>query len=161
MFRANGARLDLASAPEVEILALRRNAIGFVSQFFYAIPRLTATTVVAEPLLEQGVEASTAHHLAREMLDRLQIPKALWECYPSTFSGGERQRVNLARALVAPRALILLDEPTASLDPVRRALVLDLLEDLKAKGTALIAVFHDPDRSALVDRTLTLQEANR
>lgn len=160
IFRANGTCVDLVSAPEVEILALRRNAVGHVSQFFSAIPRLTAVTVVAEPLLELGIDREVATRRAQEMLERLDIPPALWECYPSTFSGGERQRVNLARTLVAPRALILLDEPTASLDPARRGLVLSLLEELKRQGTAMIAVFHDLDRPSLVDRTLTLREAN-
>jgi alpha-D-ribose 1-methylphosphonate 5-triphosphate synthase subunit PhnL len=152
--------VDLAAAPEPEILRLRRDAIGYVSQFFQAIPRLTAVTVVAEPLLERGVDAGEARRRARAMLERLDIPASLWDGYPSTFSGGERQRVNLARALVATRALLLLDEPVASLDPARRARVLQLLAELKRDGAALIAVFHDVERPALVDRTLTLHEAD-
>jgi alpha-D-ribose 1-methylphosphonate 5-triphosphate synthase subunit PhnL len=150
--------VDLVSASDVEILTLRGTVLGYVSQFFSAIPRLAAVTVVAEPLLERGMEPAAARRMARAMLDRLEIPEALWECYPSTFSGGERQRVNLARALIVPRELILLDEPTASLDPVRRALVLDLLRELKEQGAAMIAVFHDRDRPAIVDRTIALQE---
>jgi alpha-D-ribose 1-methylphosphonate 5-triphosphate synthase subunit PhnL len=160
LLRQNGGHVDLAAAPEPEILRLRRDAIGYVSQFFQAIPRLTAVTVVAEPLLERGVDAGEARRRARAMLERLDIPASLWDGYPSTFSGGERQRVNLARALVAARALLLLDEPVASLDPARRARVLQLLAELKHGGAALIAVFHDVERPALVDRTLTLHEAD-
>jgi len=159
VFRTDNAQVDLVVAPDVEILRLRQSAIGYVSQFFSTIPRLTAQTVVAEPLLLRGMELQAARRQAQAMLERLDLPPALWECYPSTFSGGERQRVNLARALIAPRELILLDEPTASLDPARRGIVLDLLAELKQAGTAMVAVFHDPDRPALVDRTLDLQEA--
>jgi alpha-D-ribose 1-methylphosphonate 5-triphosphate synthase subunit PhnL len=116
--------------------------------------------VVAEPLLELGTTPPEAHRLARAMLTRLDIPEPLWECYPATFSGGERQRVNLARALVAPRELMLLDEPTASLDPARREAVLGLLADLKRSGTALILVLHDPIQPTLVDRSLVLREGS-
>lgn len=161
LLRLDGGHLDLAAAPESEILRLRRDAIGYVSQFFQAIPRLTAVTVVADPLLEQGVEVGEARRRACAMLERLDIPPSLWEAYPTTFSGGERQRVNLARALVASRALLLLDEPVASLDPARRGRVLHLLAELKRDGAALIAVFHDVERPTLVDRTLTLHEANQ
>jgi alpha-D-ribose 1-methylphosphonate 5-triphosphate synthase subunit PhnL len=159
LFRGEGAVTDLASAPDLEVLTLRRRAVGYVSQFFHAIPRLTAVTVVAEPLLELGVEPAVARRRAREMLERLQIPEPLWECSPSTFSGGERQRVNLARALIAPRELLLLDEPTASLDPARGEVVLALLEELKRQSAAMIAVFHDSIPPALVDRTYALRAA--
>jgi alpha-D-ribose 1-methylphosphonate 5-triphosphate synthase subunit PhnL len=158
LLHSGGATVDLVSAPDLEVLELRRSAIGYVSQFFSAIPRLTALTVVAEPLLSSGTDPAAARRRAQEMLERLDIPEALWDCYPSTFSGGERQRVNLARALIAPRALILLDEPTASLDRVRRAIVLSLLAELKRAGTSLVLVFHDAERPALVDGTLWLQE---
>jgi alpha-D-ribose 1-methylphosphonate 5-triphosphate synthase subunit PhnL len=156
LLRVDGGHVDLAAAPEPEILRLRQGVIGYVSQFFQAIPRLTAATVVAEPLREQGVKAEEAQRRARAMLERLDIPASLWDAFPSTFSGGERQRVNLARALVASRALLLLDEPVASLDPDRRARVLDLLDELKRDGAALIAVFHDVERPPLVDRTLLM-----
>jgi alpha-D-ribose 1-methylphosphonate 5-triphosphate synthase subunit PhnL len=157
LFDAGGGSVDLVTASDLEVLELRRAAIGYVSQFFSAIPRLTALSVVAEPLLAMGVAPEAARRRAEEMLERLDIPEALWDCYPSTFSGGERQRVNLARALIAPRALILLDEPTASLDRVRRSIVLSLLAEMKRAGTSLIAVFHDPERPAVVDRALVLQ----
>lgn len=156
LLHVKGESVDLAVAEEPDILRLRRDAIAHVSQFFQAIPRLTAATVVAEPLREQGVSAEEARQRARAMLERLDIPASLWDAFPSTFSGGERQRVNLARALVAPRALLLLDEPVASLDPDRRARVLDLLAELKRNGAAMIAVFHDVERPALVDRTLSM-----
>jgi len=159
LLHSGGASVDLVSASDVEILELRRTAIGYVSQFFSAIPRLTALSVVAEPLLARGVEPAAARRRGQEMLERLDLPEALWDCYPSTFSGGERQRVNLARALIAPRELILLDEPTASLDRVRRSIVLLLLADLKRAGATLLVAFHDSERPAVVDRTLWLEEA--
>lgn len=159
VFRTNGRWVDLASAPDSDILDLRRRAIGYVSQFFSAIPRQSAVAVVAEPLLVLGLDAPTARRRAQAMLARLDIPKSLWEGFPATFSGGERQRVNLARAFIAPRELILLDEPTASLDAARREIVFSLLAELKRAGTALIAVFHDAVPAALIDRSLRLKEA--
>ncbi len=158
VLHTDGRSVDLASAPESDILDLRRRAVGYVSQFFSAIPRQSAAAVVAEPLLELGLDAPTARRRAEAMLARLDIPKPLWEGFPATFSGGERQRVNLARAFIAPRELILLDEPTASLDAARRDIVFSLLAELKRAGTALIAVLHDAVPTALVDRRLHLQE---
>jgi alpha-D-ribose 1-methylphosphonate 5-triphosphate synthase subunit PhnL len=136
--------LDLAVAADVEVLDARTDTIGYVSQFFSAIPRVTAVDVVAEPLVARGVGRDRARRHARELLERLDVAPALWDGYPSTFSGGERQRVNLARALIAPRDLLLLDEPTASLDPARRQIVFDLLAERKEAGTAMIAVLHVP-----------------
>jgi len=159
LFFTTGGAVDLAAAPEAEILDVRRRAIGYVSQFFSAIPRQSAVAVVAEPLLDLGADTQTALDEARTMLARLEIPEALWEGFPATFSGGERQRVNLARAFIAPRKLILLDEPTASLDAARRAIVFELLTELKRAGTALIAVVHDAVPSDLIDCRLALQEA--
>jgi alpha-D-ribose 1-methylphosphonate 5-triphosphate synthase subunit PhnL len=156
LLRVNGDTVDLAAAGEPAMLRLRRDTIGYVSQFFQAIPRLTALSVVAEPLLEIGVEPTEARRWAQAMLERLEIPESLWEAYPSTFSGGERQRVNLARALIVPRPLLLLDEPVASLDLGRRTLVLALLQELKAAGASLLAVFHEAERLHLVDRVLPI-----
>lgn len=141
--RADGVVVDLARAPEAEILRLRSREIGFVTQFLNALPRLSALEVVARPLRRAGWAPEAARDRAALALAAVRLPARLFDLPPSTFSGGERQRVNLARAFaVAPR-LLLLDEPTASLDPATRERVFALIEDARRHGTAILAVFHD------------------
>lgn len=144
----DGCVTNLASADEQQMLALRRSDMGFVTQFLHCLPRKSAQDVVAAPLFDTGTPASEARSAAAGLLTRLNVPQHLWTVAPATFSGGERQRVNLARGLIRPARLLLLDEPTASLDPVSRARAIDLLRELKAQGTAMLAIFHD---QALVD----------
>jgi alpha-D-ribose 1-methylphosphonate 5-triphosphate synthase subunit PhnL len=149
LFRAqNGSVIDLAGADEQQVLALRKSEIGNVTQFLHCLPRKSAQDVVAAPLLETGTPAAVARQTAATLLARLNVPPHLWTVAPATFSGGEQQRVNLARGLIRPVRLLLLDEPTASLDPVSRERAVALLRELKARGTAMLAIFHDP---ALVD----------
>jgi alpha-D-ribose 1-methylphosphonate 5-triphosphate synthase subunit PhnL len=150
--------LDLASAFDVEVLDARADTIGYVSQFFSTIPRVTAVDVVAEPLVARGVQPERARREARALLDRLEVAPSLWDGYPSTFSGGERQRVNLARALIVPRGLLLLDEPTASLDQARGGIVGELLAERKASGTAMIAVLHGAGMPDLFDFVYDMPE---
>ncbi|MBC2762660.1 MAG: ATP-binding cassette domain-containing protein [ANME-2 cluster archaeon] len=133
---------DLIAAPDHTILALRRSEIGYVSQLLYAIPRVTALDVIAEPLLARGMDVGDARDVASTYLARLRLPKDLWDAYPSTFSGGERQRVNIARALIASANLLLLDEPTSALDPESTAVVVNMLREVKGK-TTMIGIFHD------------------
>ncbi|MEM9797101.1 MAG: ATP-binding cassette domain-containing protein [Pseudomonadota bacterium] len=147
--------LDLARAADVDIARLRRTEIGFVTQFLQARPRVSAERLVAEPARRDGDEA--ALEKARAALDAFGLRRALWGAYPATFSGGEQQKVNLARATLLPRRLLLLDEPTASLDAGARAALVDRLRDLKAAGTAMVGVFHHPgDVAALIDREVAL-----
>ena len=141
--RNNGKVIDMATCSESRILDLRRREIGFVTQFLKILPRISALDGVAQPLIEIGVDEQEARGRAREMLQRLGIRKELFELSPLTFSGGEQQRVNIARGIIAPKDLILLDEPTASLDEKSSSIVLELLEELKQRGNALIAIFHD------------------
>ena len=150
--------IDLAVAADVDIALLRRREIGFVTQFLQARPRVAAEELVAEPLRLSGVSHSEALDQARTWLSAFGVKSALWAAYPSTFSGGEQQKVNLARALILPQRLLFLDEPTASLDRnARRALVIRLAE-LKAAGVAMIGVFHHPDDVAdLIDREINLE----
>ena len=136
-------RVDLAQLPENELLALRRSELAYVTQFLAVLPRVSALDVVAEPLASSGVAPGEARSRARALLNRLRIDSALHDAFPCTFSGGEKQRVNLARAVIRPARLMLLDEPTASLDPVSLTVVLDILMEMKAAGTTMIAVFHD------------------
>lgn len=141
----DGVPVDVASAPPRAVMALRRTTIGYVSQFLRAIPRVPALSVVAEAATAFGLPAGVARERAADLLARLHVPERLWSLPPATFSGGEQQRVNIARGFIADHPLLLLDEPTASLDAVNRAAVVDLIEAKKAAGTAIVGIFHDED----------------
>lgn len=141
--RSNGTQVDLAICTESQVLDLRRREIGFVTQFLKVLPRVSALDTVARPLVEIGVGEDEARARAEEMLRRLAIRPELFQLSPLTFSGGEQQRVNIARGIIAPKELLLLDEPTASLDEKSSATVLDMLSELKQQGIAMIAIFHD------------------
>ncbi|MDJ1008861.1 MAG: phosphonate C-P lyase system protein PhnL [Paracoccaceae bacterium] len=135
--------LDVARAAPHEIMELRRTTLGYVSQFLRVIPRVPAVEVVAEPRLAAGVDRATALAEARALLARLNLPERLWSLSPTTFSGGEQQRVNVARGFVHPYPALVLDEPTASLDGVNRDVVLTLIEEAKTRGAAIVGIFHD------------------
>ncbi|WP_291729367.1 phosphonate C-P lyase system protein PhnL [Leisingera sp. F5] len=135
--------VDVAKAEPREILTLRRETLGYVSQFLRVVPRVPALDVVAEPLLAVGTPLELARDTAASLLAQLNIPERLWSLSPTTFSGGEQQRVNIARGFAYGYPALLLDEPTASLDAQNRATVLGLIEDAKARGVAIIGIFHD------------------
>lgn len=152
--------VELTQAPEQRILHLRRHVIGYVSQFLRAIPRVSALDVVAEPLEQRGTSHEAARARAAVLLERLNLPRRLWDLPPATFSGGEQQRVNIARGLIGGHPILLLDEPTASLDADNRAVVIDLIREAQAEGRALIGIFHDEAvRDAVATRLLPLQPA--
>lgn len=142
--------LDLATAAPRQIIALRRSTLGYVSQFLRVVPRVPTIEVVAEPLLTLGTPEDQARDAASAMLARLNIPARLWSLSPTTFSGGEQQRVNIARGFIHPWPALLLDEPTASLDAANREVVLSLIEEAKARGTAILGIFHDEAARARV-----------
>ena len=145
--------LEVTRASPREILALRRETLGYVSQFLRVVPRVAALDVVAEPMRAAGAPAEAARERARALLARLNVPEALWGLSPLTFSGGEQQRVNLARGFAHPYPALLLDEPTASLDAVNREAALELIEEAKARGAAILGIFHDAAaRARLCDR---------
>ena len=146
--RVNG--VELVGAEARTVLALRRQTLGHVSQFLRVIPRVPTLDIVAEPLLARGMDADTARDRARARLERLNIPARLWSLSPTTFSGGEQQRVNIARGFIHPWPALLLDEPTASLDPANRAVVLSLIEQARDGGAAILGIFHDADARARV-----------
>lgn len=146
---------DVVTAEPRQILALRRRTLGYVSQFLRVVPRVPTLDVVAEPLLQLGVSAPQAQDRARDLLTRLNIPERLWSLSPTTFSGGEQQRVNIARGFAHSYPALLLDEPTASLDATNREVVLSLIEEAKARGAAIVGIFHDePARDRVCDRVV-------
>jgi len=153
--RHHGAVIDLATAEPRQILSVRRATIGYVSQFLRAVPRVATVDVVAEPLVVGGMARAEARERAGELLRRLNIPERLWALPPSTFSGGEQQRVNIARGFISDLPVLLLDEPTASLDAANRAVVVELIDQKKRAGVAMVAIVHDDEiRRLIADRVV-------
>lgn len=147
--------IDIATAEPREIIRIRRDVLGYVSQFLRVVPRVPTRAVVAEPLRALGASEDVAEKRARELLSRLNIPERLWGLSPTTFSGGEQQRVNIARGFAHPFPALLLDEPTASLDAANRDVVLELIAEAKARGAAIIGIFHDATvRARVCDREI-------
>lgn len=149
---------ELVGADPRLILQVRRHTIGYVSQFLRVIPRVSSLDVVMEPALMRGWDRPRADAHARQLLERLNIPQRLWSLAPGTFSGGEQQRINIARGFMVPWPLMLLDEPTASLDETNRNVVLALIREAKQAGSAIVGIFHDAAaRAAVMDRHIDLQ----
>ncbi len=156
--RHGDEEIDLAQASPHQMLAIRRRTVGYVSQFLRCVPRVAAIDVVAEPLLALGHEQERARARAAALLGRLRISERLQKLPPATFSGGEQQRVNIARGFIHGYPLLLLDEPTASLDADNRATVVELIGEAKAAGAAILGVFHDADvRDAIADRLVDIE----
>ena len=159
LVRSGGETVDAATASPRQMLALRRETIGYVSQFLRVIPRVSTRALVAEPLLARGVDADAAAARAESLLARLNIPRGHLDLAPATFSGGEQQRVNIARGFAAHFPLLLLDEPTASLDRDNRMVVADLIDEAKAQGAAILGIFHDADmRERVADRMVDIRD---
>jgi alpha-D-ribose 1-methylphosphonate 5-triphosphate synthase subunit PhnL len=149
--------LEITAAEPHDVLRLRRNVVGYVSQFLRVIPRVSALDIVAAPLVSRGVDEEEARAQAAALLARLNVPQRLWPLAPATFSGGEQQRVNIARGLIAQHRVLLLDEPTASLDAENRAVVAQLIVEARERGAAIVGVFHDEDtRERVATRVLAL-----
>jgi len=157
LFTSTQGEIDLAHAADIDIALLRREELGFVTQFLRPRPRVSALELVAEPLVDGGMMWDEAIEQAKGMLSSFGLKHELWSAYPTTFSGGEQQKVNLARALIAPRRLLLLDEPTASLDANTRQSLQTRLAELKMQDVAMIGVFHHPeDIHHLIDDEIRL-----
>ncbi|EHS52448.1 phosphonate C-P lyase system protein PhnL [Rhizobium sp. PDO1-076] len=151
--------VDIASADPRQVLEVRRGTLGYVSQFLRTVPRVSTLDVVAEPLVARGASAEAARARAAELLAKLNLPRDLWQLPPSTFSGGEQQRVNIARGFITDHAVLLLDEPTASLDAANRAVVVEMIRTKKAEGVALLGIFHDEEvRELVADRILDVSQ---
>jgi alpha-D-ribose 1-methylphosphonate 5-triphosphate synthase subunit PhnL len=147
--------VDLATADPRTVLDVRRQTLGYVSQFLRTVPRVAAIDVVAEPLVARGESPAVAREKAADLLAQLNLPKDLWQLPPATFSGGEQQRVNIARGFITDHTILLLDEPTASLDARNRGVVVEMIEEKKKAGVALLGIFHDAEvREAVADRIL-------
>lgn len=150
-----GVMADLATGDPRLVLGLRRDAIGYVSQFLRAAPRVSAVDVVAEPLIARGIARDKANARAAQMLDRLHLPVSLFDLPPATFSGGEKQRVNIARGFIADYPVLLLDEPTASLDAANRDVVVEMIKEKLVGGAAILGIFHDVEvRDAVATRII-------
>lgn len=157
--RHAGGWVDMVNAEPREVLAVRRETMGYVSQFLRVIPRVPTLDIVAEPLLAQGIEQAEAETRAKAVLSRLALPERLWSVPPATFSGGEQQRVNIARSFVRHYPILLLDEPTASLDQANRDTVVALINEARQAGTAIVAICHDtPVRDAIATRLFDVTE---
>lgn len=161
------AGTEITTASPQSLLRLRREKLGYVSQFLRVVPRVPAVEVVAEPLLEEtpagaGSEgrAADARQQAEQLLLRLRIPMRLWSVAPATFSGGEQQRINIARGLIRRRPVLLLDEPTASLDAENRSTVVQMINEAREAGAAIVGIFHDREvRDRVATRVLDLEMA--
>jgi alpha-D-ribose 1-methylphosphonate 5-triphosphate synthase subunit PhnL len=153
--RHQGHLIDIAGAEPREVLSVRRETIGYVSQFLRAVPRVPTIDVVAEPLIATGTPRGQAREQAGQLLRCLNIPERLWALPPSTFSGGEQQRVNIAHGFISDHPILLLDEPTASLDAANREVVVRLIDEKKAAGVAMVAIVHDDEiRGRIADRVI-------
>jgi alpha-D-ribose 1-methylphosphonate 5-triphosphate synthase subunit PhnL len=156
-----GQFVDMTKASARSVLHLRTHSMAYVSQFLRVIPRVAAIDIVAEPLLDNGldlVSREQAREQAAHWLTRLRIPESLWQLPPATFSGGEQQRINLARSFIKPRPLLLLAEPTASLDPVNTQTVIDMIGQARQDGIAILGIFHDDSvAQEVVSRTVSMQ----
>ncbi len=158
LLRHQGSMVDIATAPPRLLLEIRRHSLGYVTQFLRVIPRVPTLDIVAEPLLARGVATDAARQRAAGLLRQLCIPERLWDLPPGTFSGGEQQRINIARGFCAAHPVLLLDEPTASLDAGNRTIVINLIETARQNGCAIVAIVHDDEtRAAIATRLLPLQ----
>lgn len=156
---ARFGRIDLAAASEREIIYLRKHELGYVSQFLNVMPRTTARELVKQASMEMGSNLESAEYEAEKILEHFELDKALWDSYPATFSGGEKLRLNIARAMVKHPRLLLLDEPTASLDFSSKLKVRELIEQLMLEGTTMLGIFHDLEfMESLCTREYTMQE---
>ncbi|MDA0240940.1 MAG: phosphonate C-P lyase system protein PhnL [Proteobacteria bacterium] len=154
----NGETHDILNAAPRDIIRLRKESIGYVSQFLRVIPRISALEIVAGPLAPTDTPKDEALDRARTLLSRLNIPEHLWNLPPATFSGGEQQRVNIARGFAVHYPVLLLDEPTAALDRNNRDVVIELIREARDAGAALVGIFHDEEvRDAVADRLVTVQ----
>lgn len=151
-------KINLSTLPDHMVLTLRHREIGYISQFLKVIPRVSAIDLVSEPLLlKNGASPKEAKKMAGELLERLNISPKLFDAYPSTFSGGEQQRINIARAIIWKPRFLLLDEPTASLDRDSTSVVMELLKELKNEGTSMVGIFHDERLvESIADKTYKL-----
>ena len=159
LIQHQGQWVSLSQAPPREVFEVRRRTLGYVSQFLRVIPRISSLDIVAEPLRRLGVSAPEARVQAAQWLQRLNLPERLWHLPPATFSGGEQQRVNIAHGMIAVAPVLLLDEPTASLDADNRQVVVELIGEARARGAAIVGIFHDDEvRDAVATRCYNVEQ---
>jgi alpha-D-ribose 1-methylphosphonate 5-triphosphate synthase subunit PhnL len=150
--------IDIAKATDHEILQLRKNDITYCSQFLHVIPRVSALNVVASGAVNRGISKEEALEKANDLLQQLGLPEDLKDAFPSTFSGGEQQRINIARAIIAPPKLLVIDEPTSSLDLKTKNVVIDIILKLKDKGVSVLCISHDQHTlDTMCDRLVAME----
>lgn len=155
----SNTQVNIATCDESEMLNLRKNHIGYVSQFLQILPRISAVDIVANPLIEKGESEKSAQNSAKELLSYFSIKEELFDVSPLTFSGGEQQRVNIAKGIIAPKSVLLLDEPTASLDKNNTMKVIEKLLEIKKQGITMVGIFHDSEAmNAISDRIFDMKE---
>jgi len=158
LLRHDDTMVDIVRANPRQVIDLRRRSLGYVTQFLRVIPRVPTLDIVAEPLLARGTGLDAARARAAALLERLRIPHKLWDLPPATFSGGEQQRINIARGFCAEFPILLLDEPTASLDQENRQIVIGLIDEARQRGSAIVAIVHDAEtRNAIATRLAPMQ----
>lgn len=159
LYDQTGGKINLTQISDIAMLDVRTRRMGYVSQFFQAIPRVTSMNIVIEPLIDRGWQKEAARERAQALFHLFDIPENLWDAFPSTFSGGEKQRINLMRTLIDCPEILLLDEPTASLDRKNREIILSIIQELKKQKITMIGIFHDPaELEMLSDEILTLDQ---
>jgi alpha-D-ribose 1-methylphosphonate 5-triphosphate synthase subunit PhnL len=159
LVRDGAVMVDVARVSPQQIISLRKRAMSYVSQFLRVIPRVGSAEIVARAASESGCHPDSAREKAEILLQRLNIAPSLWRLPPATFSGGEQQRINLARGFVVPRPVMLLDEPTASLDAANRRVVIELIREARQAGSAILGIFHDNDvRAEVADRIIDISQ---
>lgn len=158
IYLSRAGAIDLVKADDHRIIDLRKNEITYCSQFLSVIPRVSAVDVVCENLFRVEKDKDYARSQAKIMLEQLGLPYELWDAFPVTFSGGEQQRINVARAIIAKPRFLLIDEPTASLDAKTKDVVVDMILQLKAEGTSVLVISHDEyTLERLCDRRIDLK----
>jgi putative ABC transport system ATP-binding protein len=140
-----------------ELTLIRRRRVGFIFQFFNLLPVLTAAENVALPLLLEGLPFSKVRSRAEELLAKVGLAERM-EHRPEQLSGGEMQRVAVARALVTGPAVLLADEPTGNLDSRTSAEIFSLLKGLHDEGQTIVMVTHDPKAASYGTRIITLRD---
>lgn len=149
--------VDTEKLPSRERTQFRLNELGYIFQDYALVPELTASENIMIPLLSRGFSKKEALTLSKSALDKVGIADK-WKNLPSQLSGGEQQRVSVARAIAGNPKIIFADEPTANLDSESSALVVNLFRSLHKEGQTIVMVTHEEEYTQYADRVVTLRD---